>query len=61
MMETEDYLFAEMAHNFYGHANGNARGKASVSKNISESSTSMQPNIFAHSASVGKGHIHSRN
>jgi hypothetical protein len=64
MMEAEDYTFAEMAdiNFFYGRANGNARGKTSVSRNISESSTSMQLNIFVHSAtSVGKRHIHSRN
>jgi len=62
MMEVEDYTFAEMAdiHFFYGCVNGSAHG-ASVSRNISDSSTSMQPNIFAHSVtSVGKRHIHSR-
>jgi hypothetical protein len=58
MMEAEDYMFAEMAdiHFFYGRANGNAR------RLYQETSSSMQPNIFAHSAtSVGKRHIHSRN
>jgi hypothetical protein len=63
MMEAEDYTFAELAdiHFFYGRANDNAQGKASVSSHISESSTSMQPNIFAHSASAGKRHINSHN